>query len=133
MSSGLFSTHDSHTLLVDLDVVHGQQLLEQLNRAGCRSYFAASWRAAHIALAENLYDSCIVVAHLERSEDLDHLDQLRRAVQTVWIIVLSDLEPEKAGASPTVKTNTSAPGSRWLDVAMLAVFIIPPMTPGEHS
>ena len=91
MSAGLYSTHASHTLLVDADVVHGEQLLEQLSRAGFRTYLAVSWRAAHVALAKNLYDSCIVVAHLDRSEDLEHLDELRRAERAS--------APQNAGSS----------------------------------
>jgi two-component system response regulator QseB len=129
MSSSLFSAHDSHTLLVDADVVHGEQLLKQLNRAGCRTYLAVSWLAAHVALAENLYDSCIVVAHLDRAEDLDHLDRLRRAAQSVWIIVLSDLQLEiaQAVAHPEgVDAVLSVPFSMHDLTSRLAAFSLRP-------
>ena len=96
MPSGPPTTHDSRTLLVDALVVHGKQLAEQLNRAGFRTDLAVSWRAATAALAQNYYHSCIVVADLDRAADLEHLDTLRRAALRVWIIVLSDLQPESA-------------------------------------
>jgi DNA-binding response OmpR family regulator len=96
MPSGPPTTHDSRTLLVDTLVVHGKQLSEQLNRAGFRTDLAVSWRAAGAALAENYYHSCIVVADLDQPADLEHLDTLRRAALRVWIIVLSDLQPESA-------------------------------------
>jgi DNA-binding response OmpR family regulator len=96
MQSRPLPTHDSRTLLVDPNLVQGGQLVEQLNRAGFRTDFAVSWSAARAALAADYYDSCIVVADLDQPADLNQLDELRRAALRVWIIVLSDLQPEKA-------------------------------------
>lgn len=96
MKPGLFATHDSRTLLVDANNEHGGQLVEQLNHAGFKTDFAVSWGAAHAALRANSYHSCIVVADLNQSADLQQLDELRRAALRVWIIVLSDLLLENA-------------------------------------
>ncbi len=96
MQPGLFTTHDSRTLLIDANNEHGGQLVEQLNHAGFKTDFAVSWSAAHAALGANYYHSCIVVADLDQSADLKQLDELRRAASRVWIIVLSDLQPENA-------------------------------------
>jgi DNA-binding response OmpR family regulator len=96
MQSRPLSTHDSRTLLVDANLEHGGKLVEQLNRAGFRTDFAVSWSAACAALGANCYHSCIVVADLDQSADLNQLDELRRAALRVWLIVLSDLQPEKA-------------------------------------
>jgi DNA-binding response OmpR family regulator len=96
MQPGLFTTHDSRTLLVDANNEHGGQLVEQLNHAGFKTDFAVSWSAAHAALGANYYHSFIVVANLDQSADLEQLDSLRRAALRVWIIVLSDLQPERA-------------------------------------
>ena len=96
MQSRPLPTHDSRTLLVDPNLKQGGQLVEQLNRAGFRTDFAVSWSAARAALGANYYHSCIVVADLDQSADLNELDELRRAALRVWIIVLSDLQPEKA-------------------------------------
>ena len=95
MQPGLFTTHDSRTLLIDANNEHGGQLVEQLNHAGFKTDFAVSWGAAHAALRANSYHSCIVVADLDQSAELDQLDELRRAALSVWIIVLSELQPEK--------------------------------------
>jgi DNA-binding response OmpR family regulator len=96
MQPGLFITHDSRTLLVDASREHGGQLVEQLNHAGFKTDFAVSWSAARTALGANYYHSCIVVADLDQSADLEELDELRRAALRVWIIVLSDLQLEYA-------------------------------------
>ena len=98
MQPGLFTTHDSRTLLVDARNEHGGQLVEQVNHAGFKTDFAVSWVAAHAALKANSYHSCIVVADLNESADLEQLDELRRAALRVWIIVLSDLQLEDARA-----------------------------------
>jgi DNA-binding response OmpR family regulator len=87
------STQDSRTLLVDPNVEHDRQLVEQLNRAGFRTDLALSWSAARVALSANYYHSCVVVANLNESATLEQLDQVRRAALRVWIIVLSDLQP----------------------------------------
>jgi DNA-binding response OmpR family regulator len=96
MQPGLFTTHDSRTLLVDANNELGGRLVEQLNHAGFKTDFAVSWGAAHAALRANSYQSCIVVADLDQSADLKQLDELRRAALRVWIIVLSDLQLENA-------------------------------------
>src|SRR5216684_1588673 len=96
MQPGLFTTHDSRTLLIDANNEHGGQLVEQLNHAGFKTDFAVSWSAAHAALGANYYHSCIVVADLDQSADLKQLDELRRAALRVWIIVLSDVLGEDA-------------------------------------
>lgn len=96
MQPGLFTTYDSRTLLVDANNEHGGQLVEQLNHAGFKTDFAVSWGAAHAALRANSYQSCIVIADLDQSAVLNQLDELRRAAPCVWIIVLSDLQPENA-------------------------------------
>src|SRR5882762_10087122 len=96
MQPGLFTTHDSRTLLLDANNEHGGQLVEQLNRAGFKTDFAVSWSAARTALGANYYHSCIVVADLEQSVDLEQIDELRRSALRVWIIVLSDLQLEYA-------------------------------------
>src|SRR5882762_1389420 len=96
MQPGLFTTHDSRTLLLDANNQHGGQLVEQLNHAGFKTDFAVSWIAAHAALGANYYHSCIVVADLDQSVDLRELDELRRAAPRVSIIVLSNLPLENA-------------------------------------
>jgi len=106
MQSRPLPTHDSRTLLVDTKlehrvqlvehVKHDVQLVERLNRAGFRTDFAVSWSAARAALGANYYHSCIVVADLDQPADLEQLDELRRAALRVWIVVLSDLQPENA-------------------------------------
>jgi DNA-binding response OmpR family regulator len=96
MQPGLFTTYDSRTLLVDANNEQGGQLVEQLNHAGFKTDFAVSWGAAHAALRANRYQSCIVVADLDQSADLEQLNELRRAALRVWIIVLSDLQLENA-------------------------------------
>lgn len=98
MQSRPLPTHESRTLLVDTNLEHDAQLVERLNRAGFRTDFAVSWSAARAALGANYYHSCIVVADLDQAADLEQLDELRRAVQRVWILVLSDLQPENARA-----------------------------------
>src|SRR3979490_659118 len=96
MQPVLFTTHDARTLLLDANNEHGGQLVEQLNHAGFKTDFAVSWSAAHAALRANYYHSFIVVADLDQSADREQLDALRRAALRVWIIVLSDLQPDKA-------------------------------------
>lgn len=96
MHPGLLPTHDSRTLLVDANIGHGRQLVEQLNRAGFRTDLAVSWSAARTALGANYYHSCIVVAELDQSADLRQLDELRRGALRVWLLVLSDLQSESA-------------------------------------
>ncbi|MDB6012193.1 MAG: hypothetical protein JWL65_4443 [Gammaproteobacteria bacterium] len=96
MEPELFTKHDSRTLLVDADVAHGAQLVEQLNHAGFKTDFAASWGVAHTALKANYYHSCIAVAELDLLIDREQLDELRRAAPSVWMIVLSDHPPERA-------------------------------------
>src|SRR6266581_1237443 len=96
MQPGLFTTHDSRTLLLDANNEQGGQLVEQLNHAGFKTDFAVSWSAAHAALRANYYHTCIVVADLDQSADLSQLDELRRAAPRVWVIVLSDLQRENA-------------------------------------
>jgi DNA-binding response OmpR family regulator len=96
MQARPLSTHDSRTLLVDANLEQGRQLVEQLSRAGFRTDFAVSWSAARAALGANYYHSCIVVADLDQSADLEQLDELRRAALRVWIIILGDLPPDNA-------------------------------------
>jgi DNA-binding response OmpR family regulator len=96
MQPGRFTTYDSRTLLLDAHNEHGGQLVEQLNHAGFKTDFAVSWSAAHAALRANYYHACVVVADLGQSADLEHLDELRRAAPSLWIIVLSDLQRENA-------------------------------------
>jgi DNA-binding response OmpR family regulator len=125
MQPGLFTTHDSRTLLLDAHNEHGGQLVEQLNHAGFKTDFAVSWGAAHAALRANSYQSFIVVADLDQSADLDQLDALRRAALRVWIIVLSDLQPERALAlahRQGVDAVLSAPFSVQDLVSRLAAF-----------
>jgi DNA-binding response OmpR family regulator len=90
--------HDSRTLLLDANVEQGGRLVEQLNRAGFRTDFAVSWSAARAAIGANYHHSCIVIADLDRAADLQQLDELRRAALRVWIVVLSDRQPESAFA-----------------------------------
>jgi DNA-binding response OmpR family regulator len=96
MQPELFTKHDSRTLLVDADIAHSAQLVEQLNRAGFKTDFAVSWGVAHTALRANYYHSCIAVAELDLLIDREQLDELRRAAPRVWIIVLSDHPSERA-------------------------------------
>jgi len=98
MQPGLLTTHDSRTLLIDANNEHGGQLVEQLNHAGFKTDFAVSWSAAHAALGANYYHSCIVVADLDQSADLEQLDELRRAAPRVWVIVLSNRQRENTPA-----------------------------------
>ncbi|HEY3784157.1 MAG TPA: hypothetical protein VGL55_02625 [Steroidobacteraceae bacterium] len=94
MQSRPLPTHASRALLVDAHLAHGEQLAEQLNRAGFKTDLAVSWGAARAALGANYYHSCVVFADLGRSADLRQLDELRRGALRVWIIVLTDLETE---------------------------------------
>jgi len=96
MQPGLFTTHDSRTLLVDANNEHGGQLVEQLNHAGFKTDFAVSWGAAHAAVRTHYYHSLIVVAELDLPIDREQLDELRRAAPRVWMIVLSDHASERA-------------------------------------
>lgn len=96
MQSGHGSTHDSRTLLVDANIEHGGQLSELLNHAGFRTDLAVSWRAAHAALGTNYYHSCVMTVDLDQPEDLEQLDALRCAAPRVWMIILSDQQPEEA-------------------------------------
>ena len=91
-----FKRHDSRTLLVDLHRALGGQLVEQLNHAGFKTDFAVSWGAAHTCLSANYYQSCIVVADLDRRADRAQLVELRRAIPRVWMIVLGDHPSERA-------------------------------------
>jgi DNA-binding response OmpR family regulator len=96
MQPELFAKHDSRTLLVDADIAHAGQLVEQLNHAGFKTDFAVSWGAARTALKANYYHSCIVAADPEQLKDREQLDELRRAAPRVWMIVLSDHPSERA-------------------------------------
>jgi DNA-binding response OmpR family regulator len=96
MQPELFAKHDSRTLLVDADIAHAGQLVEQLNHAGFKTDFAVSWGAARAALKANYYHSCIVAADPEQLKDREQLDELRRAAPRVWMIVLSDHPSERA-------------------------------------
>src|SRR5487761_411075 len=95
MQSGPASTNDSRTLLFDTNIEYGGQLSEQLNHAGFRTDLAVSWRAAHAALGTNYYHTCIMSLDLDQPEDLEHLDALRCAAPRVWMIILSDRQPEQ--------------------------------------
>ncbi len=119
MQPGLFTTHDSRTLLVDAHNEHGGQLVEQLNHAGFKTDFAVSWVAAHAALGANSYQSCVVVADLDRAADFEQLGELRRAALRVWIIILSDLQPEKA----LVLAHR-----QWVDAVLSAPFSVQDLT-----
>jgi len=99
MTAAPFAASDSRTLLLDANTEQSGWLMEQLNRAGFRTDFAVSWSAARAALGANYYHSCVVVADLEEAVQLERLDELRRAVPRVWIIVLND--PPSA-AAPTL-------------------------------
>lgn len=91
MQSRPLPTHDSRTLLVDVNPEHDGRPLEQLNRAGFRTDFAMSWSAA----------------------------------PRVWIIVLSDLQPENALARPhrqDIDAVLSAPFSMSDLTSRLAAF-----------
>lgn len=96
MQSGPASTNDSRTLLVDANIEHGGQLSEQLRHAGFRTDLAVSWRAAHAALGTNYYHACVMTVDLDELVDLEHLDALRRAAPRVWMLILSDRQPEQA-------------------------------------
>jgi len=95
MQSEHASTCDSRTLLVDANLEHGRQLSEQLNHAGFRTDLAVSWRAAHAALGTNYYHSCIMSVDLDQPVDLQHFDSLRRVASRIWMIILSDRQPEQ--------------------------------------
>jgi DNA-binding response OmpR family regulator len=99
MTSAPFAASDSRTLLLDANTDQSGWLMEQLNRAGFRTDFAVSWSAARAALGANYYHSCVVIADLDQAVQLERLDELRRAVPRVWIIVLND--PPSA-AAPTL-------------------------------
>ena len=95
MQSGHASTRDSRTLLVDTNIEHGRQLSEQLSVAEFRTDLAVSWRAARAALSMNYYHSCVITVDLDKPVDLEQLDALRRTAPRVWMIILSDREPER--------------------------------------
>ncbi|HEY2400077.1 MAG TPA: hypothetical protein VGI23_06955 [Steroidobacteraceae bacterium] len=123
MESRLHPTSDSRALLIDLNAEAGGQLVEQLNRAGFRTDIAVSWSAARAALSANYYHSCIVVADLNQAANLEQLDQLRRAALRVWIIVVSDLQPDNVRAvAPGIDAAISASFSMADLTARLAAF-----------
>jgi DNA-binding response OmpR family regulator len=125
MQPGPFTTHNSRTLLLDVNNEHGGQLVEQLNHAGFKTDFAVSWGAAHAAFRANCYQSCIVVADLDQPAILEQLDELRRAALHVWIIVLSDRQPENArvrALQHCVDAVLSAPFSMENLTSRLAAF-----------
>jgi DNA-binding response OmpR family regulator len=125
MQPEVFTKHDSRTLLVDADVAHGGQLVEQLNRAGFKTDFAVSWGAAHTALSVNYYHSCIVVTDLEQLTDHQRLDELRRAAPRVWMIVLSDhasARAQKLARRQGLDALLSAPFSMHDLTSRLAAF-----------
>ena len=95
MQSGHASTRDSRTLLVDTNIEHGRQLSEQLSVAGFRTDLAVSWRAARAALGLNYYHSCVITVDLDKPVDLEQLDALRRTAPRVWMVILSDRQPER--------------------------------------
>jgi DNA-binding response OmpR family regulator len=96
MQPGPFTTYDSRTLLLDADNEQGGRLVEHLNQAGFKTDLAVSWGAAHAALRANCYQSCIVFADLDQPATRERLDELRRAAVHVWIILLSERQPENA-------------------------------------
>jgi DNA-binding response OmpR family regulator len=96
MQPEVFTKHYSRTLLLDADIAHGGQLVEQLSHAGFKTDLAVSWGAAHAALRANYYHSCIVVTDLDQLTDRERLDELRRKAPRVWMIVLSDHASERA-------------------------------------
>src|SRR5882724_654284 len=128
MQPGLFTTHDSRTLLIDANNEHGGQLVEQLNHAGFKTDYAVSWSAAHAALRANYYHACIVVADLDQSADLKQLDELRRAA-------CLDRCPERSatrqGAGPRASAGRrrSAVGALFNAGSHLATGCL--LTPGE--
>ena len=95
MQSEHARAHDSRTLLVDTNVEYGRRLSEQLNHAGFRTDLAVSWRAAHAALGTNYYHACLMTVDLNQLVDLEQLDALRCAAPRVWMIILSDRQPEQ--------------------------------------
>ena len=95
MQSGPANAHGSRTLLVDTNIEYGRRLGEQLNHAGFRTDLAVSWRAAHAALGTNYYHSCVTSVDLDQPEDLEQFDALRCAAPRVWMILLSDRQPEQ--------------------------------------
>ena len=132
MPSGLLTTYQSRTLLVDPNIEHGARLVEQLNHAGCRTDSALSLRAAHAALGANYYHSCVIVADLEELGELEQLDQLRHAVPRVWIIVLSDRRFEQSRdleRSHGIDVLLSTPFSMHELTSQLASFALQPRPP----
>jgi len=119
MTYAPFAASDSRTLLLDVDTEQSGWLVEQLNRAGFRTDFAVSWSAARAALEANYYHSCIVIADLDQAMELERLDELRRAVPRVWIIVLND--PPSA-AAPTLL------GREGIDAVLTAHFSVEDLT-----
>jgi len=89
-----FAANYSRTLVVDTSTAQGGQLADQLNHAGFSAEFAVSWHMARATLRANHYHSCVVVAELDRLEDLKQISELRRAALSVWMIVLCDLQAE---------------------------------------
>jgi DNA-binding response OmpR family regulator len=125
MKSEPVTRHDSRTLLLDADMTHGGQLIEQLNHAGFKTDFAVSWGAAHAALGANYYHSCIVVADLDQLADREQLVGLRQAIPRVWMIVLSDHPSEGAQRAMLrrgVDAVVSAPFSMHDLTARVAAF-----------
>jgi DNA-binding response OmpR family regulator len=89
-----FTASYSRTLVVDTSTAQGGQLADQLNHAGFGAEFAVSWHIARATLRANHYQSCIVVADLDRVEDLKQMSELRRVAMSVWMIALCDLRAE---------------------------------------
>lgn len=85
----------SRTLVVDASTAQGQQLAEQLNRAGFSTEFVVSWHAARAALRSHNYQACVAVADPGQVEDLKQLTALRRTALGVWIIALCDRPTER--------------------------------------
>ena len=121
------TAHESRTLLVDANIQHGGQLVEQLNHAGFRTDSALTWHAACAALGANYYHSCIVVTDLDEPAELDELDRLRRTAPRVWIIILGDRQFDEAsdlGHDHGVDALLSAPFSMQDLTSQLATFAL---------
>ncbi len=97
----------TRTLLVDANIERGRLLTEQLNHAGFRSDFAMTWGAAGAVLGLGHYKSCVVIADLDRAEDLEHLRVLRIAAPRVWVLAVTEADARQV-RDPGIDSNVDA-------------------------
>jgi DNA-binding response OmpR family regulator len=79
----------SSTLVVDFNGVAAYQLAEQINHSGFHCDVAINAQAAHTAARAKHYETIVMVADLNQSDDVRCLRHLRMCARRSWIIVIS--------------------------------------------